>query len=360
VAQRKWVARPYRERDDKGIFELTRDVYPHRDYNFDEWLRRRHWLNGLNPAGDSIMWIAENDEGIVGYDSAVCMEMKLGESQVTGIIGVDTMTHPQYRRQGIYITLRRKRDAEFENRGIKLAYGFGGKGEAHPIGKRHFGSQDIHTTSVLIRSLKWHNLMESRTQNRILTRLGVFGGSVLQGTIYRIKKMAVPSGLMIRKAPKFDERIDDFWSEISRRYQIMLVRNRAFLNWRYVDIPDIEYSILLAEKDGKIVGYLVFRTLWWERVNVSVIFDILAESHNIAQCLVMGAVRHAQEDDADLVYCSMMADRQVIGSLRNNGFMPLRFASHTFTSDFIAADIPREFVLNPKNWYAQIGDSDFF
>lgn len=360
MAQRKWVARPYREGDEKRVFELTKAVYPHRDYDYDAWFRRWHWLNRLNPAGESIIWLAEDDNQIVGYDSAVCMQMKLRESQITGIIGVDTMTHPQYRRQGIYKTLRRKRDEEFENRGIKLAYGFGGKGEAHPIAKRHFGSQDIHATSVSIRPLKWRNLMESRTQNRILTRLGVFGGNILQGTIYRIKRMAVPSGLMIRKVSKFDGHIDDFWSEISRRYQIMLVRNRAFLNWRYVDIPDIEYSILLAEKERKIVGYLVFRTLCWERVNVSVIFDILAESQNVAQCLVMRVVRHAQEDDADLVYCSMMADRQIIDSLRNNGFMPLRFASHTFTSDFIAADIPKEFVLNPKNWYAQIGDSDFF
>ena len=202
--------------------------------------------------------------------------------------------------------------------------------------------------------------MKSKTQNSILIKLGVIGGTILQETVYRVRKMTVPSDLLIRRVPKFDERIDDFWIETSKRYQIMRVRNQVYLNWRYVDIPVIDYIILIAEKEEQIVGYLVFRTLWQESVNVSIIFDILAESQIVAESLIKEVMKYAQQEEADLVYSNMIVDRHIISSLKNNGFMPVRFAGHGFTCDFIAADIPKEFVLNPRNWYVQIGDTDFY
>lgn len=360
MSERTWTGRPYREGDEEGIFRLVKAVYQNAEYDYDKWHRRWYWLNNTNPAGNSIMCIAEDDNRIVGYDAAVCMKMKLGESQVTGANGVDAMTHPEHRRQGIFTALRRKKHDECETRGIKLTYGFGGKGESFAISKRYFGAQYIHTTSVLIRPLNWHNLMKSRTQNRILIRLGVFGGTLLQGTINRVRKITVPSDLLVRRVSEFDERINDFWTVISKRYQIMRVRNQVYLNWRYVSIPDIEYSILIVEREKTIVGYLVFRTLWWQGVNVSIIFDMLAESQIVAECLIKESMKHAQSENADLVYCNIMGDRQIISSLKNNGFMALGFAGHGLMGDFIAADIPKEFVLNPGNWYVQIGDTDFF
>jgi hypothetical protein len=37
------------------------------------------------------------------------------------------------------------------------------------------------------------------------------------------------------------------------------VRDKEYLNWRYVDVPDVDYTIYLAEEGEEICGYIVLR-----------------------------------------------------------------------------------------------------
>ena len=63
----------------------------------------------------------------------------------------------------------------------------------------------------------------------------------------------------LRPVKMFDERIDVFWNEASPQFDFATARSRDLLNWRYCDRRGGNFSVVLAEQDGRILGYAVER-----------------------------------------------------------------------------------------------------
>ena len=63
----------------------------------------------------------------------------------------------------------------------------------------------------------------------------------------------------LRSVKMFDERIDVFWKEASHQFDFATARSRELLNWRYCDRRGGNFSVVLAEQDGRILGYTVER-----------------------------------------------------------------------------------------------------
>ena len=131
-----------------------------------------------------------------------------------------------------------------------------------------------------------------------------------------------------------------------------------YLNWRYVSIPDIQYSIRFAEKNGELLGYMVMRVMTWEGVKIGVIFDLISISEAIDRCLLIEAINHCRREKTDLAYSRTIANSSYIRACKKSGFISVPFAGSWFTT-FPTPGISDEFLLNRDNWYVQMGDSDF-
>src|SRR3990170_4537340 len=97
-----------------------------------------------------------------------------------------------------------------------------------------------------------------RIKNSFFLNLFSRAASPAIKTLYRTKKSPAIPGLTITRVPSFDDRIDDLWQRVSSSHQIMVVRKKEYLNWRYSP-PGVDYCRYLAEKDGEVWGYLVLR-----------------------------------------------------------------------------------------------------
>ncbi len=363
--ERRWTARPYRQGDEKGIFELRKVVYPGGDYDYEKWLRWWRWFFQRNPAGRSYIWLAEDSGKIIGQVATIPVLLKVGEVIVRGRLGVEAMTHPGYRHQGIFPILTKHRNAETENDGIYITYSFSGRSAARRITKRYFGAIFVGTTKVFALPLNWRNTLKLKADNGLLLTLGALSGATIRNILYRAKKLPVVEGLSIKKVSSFDGRFDSFWREVSAHHQTMVARSREYLEWRYAAIPDIKYSIFLAEKGDEIHGYMVLRKLRRGQVRLGVIFDILALSPEVARSLIGQAVRYFQQQGVDMVYGSMFADNKLYRAFRSNGFIPVPFVGQSFGVQIQAPldklpGIFGEWLTRSGNWYAQIGDTDLF
>jgi len=58
----------------------------------------------------------------------------------------------------------------------------------------------------------------------------------------------------------FDDRADILWTRVRGDHQAMVVRDRRYLNWRYSERPDAEYTLLGFERGSDLDGYLVARS----------------------------------------------------------------------------------------------------
>lgn len=355
--EKKWSIREYRDGDEKDILELYKAVYPEKEYDQEDWLKWWKWMFRDNPAGASWIWLAEHNGKIVGQYPLILMNLKIGKEIMRVSQNIDVMTHPDYQHQGIFSALERLSLQSAGREGVHITIGF--PNEAAYPGHIKSGWFHICSLRMPVRLLNWENALRMRLRNGFLLKLAVLGGNLLFQVLYREKKPPVMKDLTISQVPFFDDRIDEFWVQESKKYPLMVVRNREYLNWRYVAVKGAEYSISLAEKSGDICGYLVLGCRQRQYTKLGVIFDILAESEKVAQCLVAKAMEHFRQQNVDLVYCTVLGNKALTRALRRNGLGTMPFIKGSkFGAYCSSTNVSTGFLGDYRNWYVQLGDSD--
>ena len=356
--RRKWSIGPCKEGDEQGILELWKAVRPEGEYDREKWLRWWHWMYKDNPAGPGTIWLAKHNGKIVGQYAIVPVEMKIGSKVILGSQSLDTMTHPHYRHQGIFEMLARKVYDKAKKDGIYVVYGFPNK-FSYPGFIRKLSWFDIANMQMMCKPLNWQNAIKLKVRNKFLQRVLAIGASlVFNKVFFGTQRPLAVEGLTISQVNSFNERFDEFWTKICNQSQIMVVRNKNYLNWRY-SAPDVNYFIFVAEKDSKICGYLVLRHRIRKGVKVSDIFDIVAQSEEVMHCLVSRAIEDCRQNNIDLILYSLLTNKTSRQVLRRNGFVSLPFIKGVcFCAYSSSPHISRVFLGNPENWFVQTGDSD--
>lgn len=352
-----WSIREYREGDEEGILQLSKAVHPDRDYSQEKWSRWWYWMYKHNPAGMSKIWVAEHDSKIVGQYPLILVNLKVGDDVVKASQNIDLMTHPDYRYQGIFSKLAGKALSEAARIGINVTIGFPND-MAYP-GHIKSGWFNIGTMQVMYNILNWRNVVKLKIGNRFLQLIAATGASLVFNRIFfRAQKRSAVEGLSINELVSFDERFNEFWNRIRNQSHIMVERSEHYLNWRY-STPNVNYSIIVAEKDSKISGYLVLRGRTEKDVKVIRIVDLVADSAEVMHCLVSRAVENCRQNKVDLINYSFIANRTYPQILKRNGFIPVTFNKGPLLCAYCSSQsISKEFLSQPGNWFVQLGDSD--
>ena len=152
------------------------------------------------------------------------------------------------------------------------------------------------------------------------------------------------------------------WAKVSNDYKIIVVRDKEYLNWRYVDVPDVDYAIYLAEKEGQILGYTVLKCENQQGLIFGRIFELIApiSQEQVAQSLILRAVEFFNEEKADLVIYRMIGNKALRRILRKSGFIYSGIVSRR--AHFIAhpntPKVSETFLRDPEHWFVQTGDAD--
>ncbi len=358
---RVWSIKQYEPGDEEGIFELDKAVHPSPPKNIEAWLRWWQWMYGQNPAGAGIVWLAQHEGRIVGQSALVPVSVKFGTRVLAGFQAVDTMTHPEYRRQGIYETLARKTYAEAGKRGIHLGYRFPNQ-NSYPIAVNKLGWIHVATMQLMLKPLNWEKALKLLTRNEPLIKLGALGGTMSSRVLCHSKKPPFVEDLTINRVASFDERINKLWAAISAQYPLAVARNRDYLNWRYINAVGEKYLTFTAEVAGEIQGYNVLRCLYKREVKCGVFCDILTQSEEIAHHLVSEAMKYFEQEKVDLVYFTMINNRlskTLFRAFRRSGFISIPFIKGMRLCAYSSSpDIPKDFIRDSENWLIQSGDSD--
>jgi len=119
MGQRTWSVRALVPEDLDSIRELFLQVFKYvRPLAHDLWKFRD------NPAGPGIGAVATDASRIVGQYVVLPTQLRLGKEVVLGAQSLDTMTHPDYRGQGMFVTLAKACMELTAAKGIEALYGF--------------------------------------------------------------------------------------------------------------------------------------------------------------------------------------------------------------------------------------------
>lgn len=118
-SKRSWTVREATFADSSRLAILFYKVF-----GFEYSQSHYHWKFFENPDGPPIIAVAEDGEQLVGQYALWPTRMRLGSSVVLGAQSLDTMTHPDYRGQGMFTILAEHCMKFAADRGVEMLYGF--------------------------------------------------------------------------------------------------------------------------------------------------------------------------------------------------------------------------------------------
>jgi GNAT superfamily N-acetyltransferase len=362
IKTQTWNLGWYQEADKSGILTLNE-----LQYGKGELTQEDHfdWFYSGNPAGQAIVPVAKDAATgqVVGFH--LCVPLWLALSGVPGLcyLGVNILVHPDYRRQGIFSAINHLSFEKCRERGALFFYSI-----ANPIsvqGSRKLGFFEAKLP-LLVRPLDISLLTQARSFNPALRLMANAGWRISSTTIWRPERPGDRQGLQVSAETHFNESFDHFWQRAATKYDIALIRDRAFLTWRFCEAPLRHYQILTARQGGELVGYAVLRCTEIRGVQSGLIMDFLVEPGERGDVagllLVEEATRRFQEAQMALAGCLMLAHTQEYTILRRAGYVrcPERLAPQLFwlVAHSVSPRISQDFLAQPDHWFVTMADHD--
>lgn len=198
-----------------------------------------------------------------------------------------------------------------------------------------------------------------RRAHAVLARLGAAGelvaaaGSALAFGLPDRRRLALtpPAGVHLESVARFDARFDELWERAAPALPAAVVRDVRYLNWKFVDAPDVPYRRLAAVRAERALGFVVFHPRGHVDDAEGVIADLLVADDEppVARVLVAAAVRAlAQEGMERVVFDTTSASHGA--ALRALGF------KRTHAIPFCVRDAAG---AGAGPWHLTKGDGDF-
>lgn len=322
--------RPYRPGDETGLLAGHNRIFPPRS------LAHWQWKFGDNPTGLVHTMVADHEQhGIVGAYVTIPARVKM--EQETRICGqcVDLWVLPEHRRHG-------PRPGLFVNLALAHYEAWGGRGDHQnafhygwPIATWRIGQKYLRYEMVR----DWDFLFRERPAGGLPPR-------------------AVPADLEVRRVERFSTDVDALWARDAAGLSLALVRDAAYLNWRFADAHDATYELYECRErtGGALRGVAVVRKADLLFPDMCFLVDWLApaDDHDATVALVATAEQRANEMQATAL-ATLFQHRDP----RFLGFQRLGFL--VYGSVYFQVVIPftqHDSYFYREQWYHTLGDSD--
>ena len=310
--------RPYAPGDERAILELFLAAFG--QPMSEEYWRWRFLRNPAAPDAPVIhlMW---DGPTLAGHYAVSPVRMSIGGATVLGALSMTTMTHPDYRGRGIFTQLAESVYAELTAAGYALVYGF-------PNEASHFG---------FVRQLGWSD-------------------------VYQIPLLS--TSIRPVKADGDEQRIDRVSDEDAMLFsagvdgsRARVLREAAYLNWRYVDQPGRDYALFVSR--GTSAGAAVCKIYRSDAGAQCDVTEMAAENTATVLVLLRGIGEFAKENGADRINAWADWSSDTFAPLERFGFQhkaPITWFGFRALADGSLQD--RLAAL--RSWHLSMGDSDVY
>ena len=364
MSERRWVIREYEDGDEQAICALFERVFE-KPKPTEDW----RWEFADDPPGPRAISLAWDGPRLVGQYAVAPRRVWVEGRERLAALSLDTMTDPDYGRQGIFSATAEDCYTRMSARGYSFVYGFP---NANSIGgfKRGLKWTIVMPTPVLVKALDVGELVADKlgvptlaTVLGPLSRAGLRVPGLVDGVGQALRRR-VRGGprLDVAGFDEFGDWADSLWRRARSQHRLWAVRDRAFLSWRYDRRPDSDYYRLAVQADGEIVGYLVYTLAMREQGLVAFIMDVVTDATPGAlEALLHELEARARAHGARLL--SAMAgpathERKV---LLRHAYLPLPeqlFPQQLHFGGRVFNDVPDEVLADPRAWQLGWGDVD--
>ena len=229
------------------------------------------WKHFSNPFGPSYVRVACGEDGqVVGMRAFLRWEFMTRDRLVKAVRAVDTVTHPGYRRIGIFSRLTKEVIGDVQGDGVDLIFNTPNQ-DVLP-GYLKLGWRHVNKVHPLIKVLNYPvfalGLMRSRLGKAASRRH-------LPAEFFREEPL--PVGALLERHQPVEMLIQQDAESWDAQNRMRTRRSWDYFYWRYASHPTISYWTVFVEHDGNLRGCVIFRTNTRYGLKEVIICELLAE-----------------------------------------------------------------------------------
>lgn len=310
----------YRPAQREDYLRLLREAWGESAMSGDEF----DWWFGRNPAG-SLMSVAKREDRVIAVAGHSLSRMVVDGEERLATFSVHATTDASARGQGIFPALERRHEEQAQAQGGAIALAFASRPTA-PIFLGPLGWTEVGRLRIWARPFPRIRLKPSNTvlrgRNRRRTRGSRASNTVLQG---------------IEVLERFDHEGD-----AAVGWPNHVVRDAAYLNWRYLDSPR-DYRAF-----SSVGGYAVLGHKRHRGQPIALVADLVGEP----KPLLRSCLAATRPGTRALFALPAPEHRAAYASF---GFAPSPLSLH-----FIGKALAGRLDPDPRTWRFTLGDTDFF
>jgi GNAT superfamily N-acetyltransferase len=312
------------------------------------------WLYLRNPANAGLHYlVADAGTRLAGQYATLPVRLQLEGRERPALISLNTATDPAFQRQGIFTKLAEQLYSE-ATPDFALVYGFPNERSSHGLFDR----------------LDWTNLGRVPLVARLLRtppQLRAVSGAVapLLGLL-AVRDAAFSkktASLRVEPLSSFGAWTDRLWQANAAELGVCVIRDAAFLQWRFVDAPRtyLRWALMHAAKPDP-VGFAVSAVRDWNDTSVVWLMELQVQP-NVrlgADSLLAAVLEDARHRGALAVCCVRTARAPYRGALARAGFVPLpRGSAPKLVLGVRALGEAGTTAFSAKAWYLSGADFDW-
>lgn len=338
----------YRQDDKRHVDALYRRVFGVDSAEANQlrwdWQYRR---NPHMPAEGPLIWLAREASTIVGQYATMPVKLSVMGREIDAAWGMDVMVAPERQRQGLGEVLFRTWD-----RNVGASLGLGLSDSSYKLFQK-LRWPDVGPVPCLVKPLTRRALRRpgwSVGANRLLSAVTL--------PWVRLVARSRPLQGEVRVVRHFDASCDALWDKVAARFDFIVRRDSAYLNWKYINAPHVRYSVAVLDRDGATAGYIVYRHVQEPRGRVTIVVDWLTDPADTTGLLTLlrWVDREARAADSDKIRAfAMHAGFRKL--LRQSGYFAVK-STMEFVAKVNAVDMPSSFYEQTDGWHVTLGDSD--
>lgn len=344
----------------EGLLDRAFDGWPRLDLPVSTADHLRWKMSGAPPELP-VAIVAELDGRLASYRTLLARQVLIRGEQRLFLHFVDAAVEPELQGRGVNRAMQELMQREFHARfdisiddstNDTIRRGRTRLGAIHEFG---------NPVQPYVRLLDWQRFLRTGSAVGLPVRVArlLFRSAV--SALARLASRSDGGGranYSIRTVQAFDERIDAFCAKATAQFDLVPQRTAEFLNWRYADARGGQFTIRIAELEGRLLGYVVTKP-GEEMTKVADLLVAPGET-SVAGALIADAVGAAREAGSEAITCWFPRRHPYRAALHAAGLVALGRETSLVYRAVSMTDEELAFLREPgTSMHLTEGDTDF-
>lgn len=281
------------------------------------------WLFDKNPYNKSgnMMYLLKEGDKVIGCDGLLPNELYVDGKVLLAAHSVKSMTHPDYKRQGIFRKMTENSCERGREDGVDVIIGLAND-QSYPAYQK-FGWPTLFEKEVYVKPILINNILKRRIKIGFLANLG---NAIFASFMKNRLNGEMDKEIKFEILDKVPEEVQDCWDKYKSKYKVLLVRDYKYLNYRYNERPDVDYATLLARLKGEIIGFAILHNAVANGSKMTSAVEFFTDPSNerYIRALANGIAKYCYDNKLEYAVVGTGLFGEYRKVLLKNGFMVTR------------------------------------